>query len=250
MPAPDRYARHRVLPDFGPDAQDALEHASVLVVGLGGLGVPAATYLAAAGVGRLLLNDFDVVDLTNLQRQPLYRTGDIGARKVATATTALQALNDRVRIEALDGRLEPALLASTLAGVDLVVDCTDNFGTRFALNEAAFAARKPLVSGAAIRWDGHLTVFDARSPASPCYACLYSEHDEGLEDCRSNGVLGPVVGVVGCLLAVEAIKVIIGAPDTLVGRLLRYDARQARFHEARLDRDPACAVCGSRAGDT
>ena len=248
-PHPDwklRYSRHLALPDFGAAAQERLTAARVLLVGLGGLGSPAALYLAAAGVGRLLLNDFDRVDGSNLQRQILYGDAVVGCSKTEAAATAVQALNPGCRVEQLEGRLDAAALVSVLARCDLVLDGSDNFGTRFAVNAACMAAGKPLVSGSAIRYEGQLLVFDPRDPASPCYACLYEESGEGLEDCRRNGVLGPVTGVMGSLMAVEALKLLTGAGQVLTGRLLRYDARDGTFHSSLLRRDPACPVCSRR----
>ena len=241
-----RYSRHLALPDFGTAAQERLGAASVLIVGLGGLGSPAVLYLAAAGVGRLLLNDFDQVDASNLQRQVLYRGTDVGTSKTEAAAAALAALNPDCHLERLDGRLDAAALAQVLQRVDLVLDGSDNFGTRFAVNAACVAARKPLVSGAALRYEGQLSVFDPRDPLSPCYACLYEEAGEELEDCRRNGVLAPLTGVIGSLMAVEALKLLTGVGQPLSGRLLRYDALSGETRHTRLKRDPACPVCSQR----
>lgn len=249
MPAdPDyalRYSRHLVLPDFGAAAQEKLGRARALLVGLGGLGSPAALYLAAAGVGTLLLNDFERVDLSNLQRQILYAGADTRRDKTAAAAARLTALNPACHLERLDQRLNAEELQEVVSRVSVVLDGSDNFGTRFSVNQACVSAAIPLVSGAAIRYQGQLAVFDARDPASPCYACLYPEGDEELENCRSNGVLAPLTGVIGSLMAVEAIKLITGVGAPLTGRLLRYDARDGSLHTAVLRRDPACAVCGS-----
>ena len=248
-PDPDwklRYSRHLALPDFGAAAQQRLAQASVLVVGLGGLGSPAALYLASAGVGRLLLNDFDRVDLSNLQRQVLYRGMDVGKPKTATASEALAALNPACVLEQLEGRLDPAALADAISHCDLVLDGSDNFGTRFAVNQACVTAGKPLVSGAALRYAGQLSVFDPRDASSPCYACLYPEGGEELEDCRQNGVLAPLTGVIGSLMAVEALKLLTGVGAPLVGRLLRYDALSGEMRYTNLKRDPGCPVCSRR----
>ena len=248
-PDPDwklRYSRHLALPDFGAQAQQRLAQASVLVVGLGGLGSPAALYLASAGVGRLLLNDFDRVDLSNLQRQLLYRGTDVGKPKTAVAAEALSALNPTCVLEQLDGRLDAAALADAAGRCDLVLDGSDNFGTRFAVNQACIAAKKPLVSGAALRYAGQLSVFDPRDAASPCYACLSPEGGEELEDCRQNGVLAPLTGVIGSLMAVEALKLLTGVGAPLVGRLLRYDALSGEMRYTNLKRDTACQVCSRR----
>lgn len=241
-----RYSRHLALPEFGAPAQQKLADASVLLVGLGGLGSPAALYLAAAGVGRLLLNDFDKVDLSNLQRQILYKESDVGHPKTHAAAAALSDSHPGCRIEMLEGRLEEAALAGAASRADLVLDGSDNFGTRFAVNAACFRAGKPLVSGAAIRYEGQITVFDPRDPASPCYACLYPEGGEELENCRQNGVLAPLTGVIGSLMAVEAVKLLAGVGRPLTGRLLRYDALDAGIRHAILKRDPACPVCSRR----
>ena len=241
-----RYSRHLVLPDFGAAGQDKLAHATVLLVGLGGLGSPAALYLAAAGVGRLLLNDFDRVDLSNLQRQVLYTEADIGTPKTTAAAAALGALNPECKLEALDGRLDEAALKVTVQRADVVLDGSDNFGTRFAVNRACVAAGRPLVSGAAIRYEGQLGVFDLRDPRSPCYACLYEETDEELENCRQNGVLAPLTGVIGSLMAVEAVKLIAGAGKPLLGRLMRYDSKSGELRYTKFEKDPACPICSLR----
>jgi len=239
-----RYSRHLALPDFGAAGQEKLAHTRVLIVGLGGLGSPAALYLAAAGVGTLVLNDFDRVDLSNLQRQILYASADIGTAKTTAAAGTLNALNPDCRLELLDRRLDETELQATIKNVNVVLDGSDNFGTRFAVNAACVGARKPLISGAAIRYQGQLTVFDARNSNSPCYACLYPEGGEQLENCRSNGILAPLVGVIGSLMAVEVIKLITGIGQPLIGRLWRLDAVTSEAFISQLHRDPACPVCG------
>jgi molybdopterin/thiamine biosynthesis adenylyltransferase len=241
-----RYSRHLALPDFGAPAQEKLAKASVLIVGLGGLGSPAALYLASAGIGRLLLNDFDTVDLSNLQRQILYREADAGLPKTDAAAAALKALNPACVLEKLVGRLDQGGLAQVLGRCDLVLDGSDNFGTRFAVNQACVTAAKPLICGAALRYDGQLSVFDPRNAASPCYACLYPEGGEELEDCRQNGVLAPLTGVIGSLMAVEALKLLTGVGTPLSGRLLRYDALSGEVRYTAFKRDPACPVCKHR----
>lgn len=246
MPAPERHARHLALPGFGPEGQAALGRARVLVVGLGGLGAPAATWLAAAGAGTLVLNDFDRVDLTNLQRQPLYKESDVGQPKAAAAARALAALDPGRRYEVRDQRLAGAELAAEVAAATVVLDCSDNFGTRFAVNAACVAAGTPLVSAAAVGWDGLVAAFDPRDPSSPCYACAFAEDDETLGDCATGGVFGPLTGVVGTLAAAEAAKLATGLGAPLVGRLLRYDSRAGRFAESRLPRDPRCPACAAR----
>ena len=241
-----RYSRHLALPDFGAAGQEKLARAGVLLVGLGGLGSPAVMYLASAGIGRLVLNDFDKVDMSNLQRQLLYRDSDLGHAKVAAAAAVVRAINPACELETVDGRLDDEQLAEFIASVDLVVDGSDNFGTRFAVNAACVNARKPLVSGAAIRYEGQLTVFDSRDPASPCYACLYQEGGEELENCRQNGVLAPLTGVIGSMMAAEAMKVITGVGTPLVGRLLLLDGFKGEMRYTKLNRDPACPVCSQR----
>lgn len=241
-----RYSRHLALPDFGAPAQQKLAKASVLLVGLGGLGSPAALYLAAAGVGRLLLNDFDRVDLSNLQRQLLYRDTDMGKPKIDAAAAALAGINPGCALEKLEGRLDAAALAEALKRCDLVLDGSDNFGTRFTVNKACVELRRPLVSGAALRYAGQLVVFDVRDPDSPCYACLYPEGGEELEDCQRNGVLAPLTGVIGSLMAVEALKLLAGVGTPAAGKLLRYDALSSEFRHTTLKRDPTCPICSHR----
>ena len=217
------------------------------MVGAGGLGCPAALYLAASGIGKLTLADPDKVDLTNLQRQILYRTDSVGAVKVEAARDALSALNPHVRILAVRKRLEQNDLQPLLADVDVVLDCSDNFATRHALNRGCVAAQKPLVSGAAIRFDAQVAVFDLRKPDAPCYACLYPEEGQVEEvQCSTMGVFAPLTGVVGALQAMEAVKLLVGAGETLNGRLLLLDAKQSEWRTVRVKRDPACAVCAAR----
>ena len=241
-----RYSRHLALPEIGAAGQEKLRHATVLIVGLGGLGSPAAMYLAAAGIGTLLLNDFDRVDLSNLQRQILYATAGIGRAKTASAADRLAALNPDCRLELLDRRLADSELQSVVGRSNVVLDGSDNFGTRFAVNAACVKTRTPLVSGAAIRFEGQISGFDPRDAHSPCYACVYPEAGEELENCRSNGILAPLTGVIGSLMAVEAIKLIIGVGAPLIGRLLRLDAKSGEPSMTRIKRDPACPVCQSR----
>lgn len=238
-----RYSRHLALADFGAAGQDRLARSRVLIVGLGGLGSPAALYLAAAGIGTLMLNDFDRVDLSNLQRQILHSTARVGEAKTASAAAALGALNPGCTLQLLDKRLMDGELEATVNQADVVLDGSDNFGTRFAVNRACVNNGKPLVSGAAIRYSGQLTVFDCRNPESPCYACLYPENNEELENCRSNGILAPVVGVIGSCMAVEAVKLLTGVGQPLIGRLWQLDAKNADLHITKLKRDPACPVC-------
>jgi len=240
-----RYSRHILLTELGPDAQEKFRAARALIVGVGGLGNPAAHFLAAAGVGKLTLCDADRVDLTNLQRQILYATADIGRAKVDAAAARLAAINPDVLIETVAMRVAATELAPLVNDADIVLDCSDNFATRHAINRACVLAHKPLVSGAALRFDGQIAVFDARSPDSPCYHCLFGEGDE-LEEtrCATMGVFAPLVGIVGAAQAGEALKLIAGAGETLAGRLLIVDALTMQWRDVRVPRDPACAVCG------
>lgn len=238
-----RYSRQILLPGFGIEGQERLRAASVLVVGLGGLGSPVAMYLAAAGVGRLVLADFDAVDLSNLQRQLLHTTERIGMPKADSARIALAALNPEVRIETVKRSLTEETLPDLVAKVDLVVDGSDNFATRFAVNAACVAAGRPLVSGAAIRMEGQVATFSGQR-GGPCYQCLYPR-DLGLDEtCSTNGVLAPLVGIIGSIQATEAIKVLTGLGEPLCGRLLLLDAAAMEWRSLRLSADPACPICG------
>jgi molybdopterin/thiamine biosynthesis adenylyltransferase len=239
-----RYSRQIMLPGFGIEAQERLRAARVLIVGLGGLGSPAAMYLAAAGVGRLVLADFDAVDLSNLQRQLLHGTADIGRTKVDSAVATLKALNADVELIPCKGSLDADRLAELAANVDLIVDASDNFSTRFAVNAACFAAGIPLVSGAAIRTEGQVAVFSGR-PGGPCYQCLYPRDGSEDETCAANGVLAPVVGIIGSIQATEAIKLLTGLGRPLTGRLLLLDAARMEWRSLRLAADPACRICAA-----
>lgn len=241
-----RQARHLALPGFTPQMQETIAGARVLLVGLGGLGSPAALYLAAAGTGTLVLNDFDTVDLTNLHRQILHGEANLAHAKTDSARETLARINSTTRLIARRERLQDEALLREVELADAVVDGSDNFGTRYALNAACLQAGTPLVSGAAIRFAGHLTVFDPRRADSPCYQCLYAEDAEGMEDCAGNGVLGPVPGVIGSLQAVESLKLLTGLGEPLVGRLLQYDALRGVTRTSRVRRDPACPACGER----
>ena len=240
-----RYSRQILLQQVDVDGQLKLKNSRVLIVGLGGLGSPVALYLAAAGVGELHVADFDTVDLTNLQRQIVHDTSSVGQSKVDSALRRLGAINPEIKLVAHPSALDTDSLADAVAAVDLVLDCCDNFGTREAVNKACVAARKPLVSGAAIRLEGQLSVFDSRQPTSPCYHCLYGRGSDEDLTCSEAGVLGPLVGLVGSLQALEALKILAGFGEPLVGRLLLVDAMTTRFRELRVKRDPACRVCGS-----
>ncbi|HBM07886.1 molybdopterin-synthase adenylyltransferase MoeB [Pseudomonas sp. Choline-3u-10] len=240
-----RYSRQILLRQVDIEGQLKLKQSRVLIVGLGGLGSPVALYLAAAGVGELHLADFDQLDLTNLQRQIAHDTPSVGLHKVDSAMARLSALNPLVKLVPHRAAMDADTLGAAVAGVDLVLDCTDNFAVREAVNAACVAAVKPLVSGAAIRLEGQLSVFDPRVESSPCYHCLYGHGTEAELTCSEAGVLGPVVGMVGSLQALEAIKLLVGFGEPLIGRLLLVDALSSRFRELKVKRDLACAVCGS-----
>jgi adenylyltransferase/sulfurtransferase len=243
-----RYSRHILLPEIGIEGQERLRASSALIVGAGGLGSPAALYLAAAGVGRLTLADADQVDLTNLQRQILYRTDSVGARKVEAARAALLSINPEVNTVGLDQRVDAKNVESLVAQADVVLDCSDNFPTRHALNRACVKHARPLVSGAAIRFEAQLMVFDLRRADAPCYACLFPEDGEVEEvQCSVMGVFAPLTGVIGAMQAAEAIKLLAGVGESLSGRLMMFDAKAAEWRSVRVQKDPACLVCSTRA---
>ena len=240
-----RYSRQILLPDFGIEAQERLLAARVLIVGAGGLGSPVALYLAAAGVGTLAIADADQVDLSNLQRQVLHGERDIGRAKVDSAKERLAALNPAVKVIALNSRLAGSALQEQVEAADLVVDACDNFETRFAVNAACVTTRRPLVSGAAIRMEGQVAVFRPDRVDSPCYRCLYREGIDPEQTCAENGVLAPIVGIVGSIQALEAIKVLTGVGTTLCGRLLIIDGKTLEIRTLKLSRDPDCPVCAA-----
>ena len=247
-PALLRYSRHILLEEFGVDGQARVSASRALIVGLGGLGSPVALYLAAAGVGHVTLIDPDVVDLTNLQRQIAHTTARVGVPKVESAAESMRAINPGVQVETHVQRADDAMLDTLVPHADVVIDCSDNYATRHAINRACVAHRRPLVAGAAIRFDGQLSVFDARDPASPCYACLFPP-DADFEEtrCAVLGVFAPVVGTVGTLQAHEALKLLSGMGSALVGQLLMFDGRGTRFDTLRVARNPACPVCAGLA---
>jgi adenylyltransferase/sulfurtransferase len=240
-----RYSRQILLQHVDIEGQMRLRDSRVLIVGMGGLGSPVALYLAAAGVGELHLADFDSVDLTNLQRQIIHDSHSVGLPKVDSAMARLTAINPEVKLVPHRTALDADSLEAAVRGVDLVLDCSDNFSTREAVNAACVAAVRPLVSGAAIRLEGQLSVFDPRRADSPCYHCLYGHGSEAELTCSEAGVIGPLVGLVGSLQALEALKLLAGFGEPLVGRLLLIDALSTRFRELKVKRDPACGVCGS-----
>jgi adenylyltransferase/sulfurtransferase len=243
-----RYSRHILLPQIGVEGQEKLLAARALVVGAGGLGSPAALYLAAAGVGTLALADGDTVDLTNLQRQLLHRTRSIGRPKSESGRDTLAEINPGCRVIALTERLHGEALDAQVAAASVVLDCCDNFATRHAVNRACVRHGKPLVSGAAIRFDGQVSVFDLRSRDSPCYNCLFPEGEDVEEvRCAVMGVFAPLTGIIGTVQAAEALKLLVGCGESLDGRLLLLDALGMDWRAIALTKDPYCAVCGTPA---
>ena len=241
-----RYSRHLLLDDIGIEGQQKLLDAHALILGAGGLGSPVALYLASAGVGRLTVVDDDTVDLTNLQRQIMHTEARVGLLKVDSSRQAIHAINPDVVVETIAERVDAERLTELMAHADIALDCTDNFATRQALNRACVASGKPLVSGAAIGFDGQVSVYDPRNATSPCYACVFPPTQTVEEArCSTMGVFAPIVGIVGSMQAAEAMKVLCGIGSPLTSRLLLIDARRMEFNEMRLQRDSACPVCGA-----
>ena len=242
-----RYSRHILLPEIGIEGQERLLAAHALVIGAGGLGSPIAMYLASAGVGRITICDGDTVDLTNLQRQIVHRTESVGQEKARSAQATLATINPQVEVTALVERVEGERLSELVRGADVVLDGSDNFATRHEVNRACVANAKPLVSGAAVRFDGQISVFDMRRDDSPCYACLFPEAGES-EDmpCSIMGVFAPLTGIVGTIQAAEALKLIARTGELLSGRVLLLDALTMQIRTIKLKKDPACAVCAAR----
>jgi adenylyltransferase/sulfurtransferase len=238
-----RYSRHIALPGFGAQGQDRIASSSALIIGLGGLGSPVTIYLAAAGVGTLVINDFDRVDLSNLQRQILYRDRDVDMQKTEAAAAMLLEINPDTKIKTVGVRLTGDALEKQIADVDVVIDGSDNFGTRFAVNEACVKTKTPLISGAAIRYEGQLMVLRPDIDDRPCYRCVFDESDETIEDCRGNGVLSPVVGVIGSSMAVEALKLLAAISPAEGIELHLYDARSGHWRTVSIKRDDACPAC-------
>ena len=240
-----RYARHILLDEWGIEGQQRVKQACVLVVGAGGLGSPAALYLAAAGVGRLRIVDPDVVELSNLQRQIAHTTARVGMTKVASTAHAVAALNPLVEVQTYAEKADAEWLSKMVPEADVVLDCSDNYTTRQAINAACVAAKKPLVSGAAVRFDGQISVYDRRLSQAPCYACLFPPQAEFTEvQCATMGVLSPLVGIIGAMQAAEALKLIVGLGDSLNGRLLMLDGRRMEWSQMQTRHDPNCPVCG------
>lgn len=241
-----RYSRQIMLGDVDIDGQERWLASKVLIIGLGGLGSPASLYLAAAGVGELVLVDDDQVDLSNLQRQIVHTTARIGMNKVDSAAQMLRDINPDINIVTRAERLDEAALQALVAQVDLVLDCTDNFSTRFAVNRACVDHQKPLVSGAAIRMEGQIAVFQSGVEGSPCYQCLYTEGDDETLTCSESGVLSPLVGIIGSMQALEALKVLANIGTSLTGRLLLLDAKHMEWRSLKLKPDPTCPVCSQK----
>ena len=241
-----RYSRHILLPQLGIEGQERILAARALIIGAGGLGSPAALYLASAGIGTLVLADGDTVDLTNLQRQIVHRTDSVGSAKALSGQRTLNAINPECKVIALHERLEAKRLDEEVTLADVVLDCSDNFATRHAVNRACVTAKKPLVSGAAIRFDGQIAVFDTRQPDAPCYHCLFPEEAEADEErCAITGIFAPITGIVGAVQAAEALKLVAECGEPLTGRLLLLDGLAMEWRSIKVPRDPECPVCGS-----
>ena len=239
-----RYSRHILLPQIAYEGQQQLTQSHALIIGAGGLGSPIAMYLAAAGVGKLTICDFDTVDLTNLQRQIIHQTASVGINKALSAQQTLQQLNPEVQVVPITSKANEDTMAELVKQADVVLDGSDNFATRYMLNRLCCRYQKPLVSGAAISFEGQVSVFDFRKPDTPCYACLFP--DDGSENsmrCADNGVFSPLVGIIGATQAAEAIKVLLGIGQTLTGRLLLLDSLSMEWRSIQLKRDPKCAIC-------
>lgn len=240
----ERYSRQIKLPQVGVEGQQAISRARVLVVGMGGLGSPVSLYLAAAGVGHLGLADFDVVDRSNLQRQIVHREQNIGQLKTESAETTLRELNSGLSVERFDYTLEPEELSELVQRYDLLVDCTDNFPTRFQLNDISLVAGLPMVSGAAIRWEGQVTAFDPREEDSPCYQCLYPDRGVEAASCAAEGVISPLVGVIGTMQALETVNILLGRGQ-LAGNVWLFDAQFMEWQKMVLPKNPRCPACGT-----
>ncbi len=241
-----RYSRHLLLEEVGELGQKDLKNAKVLIIGMGGLGSPAALYLAAAGVGNLVLSDFDCIEVSNLQRQITYQTGDISNDKVEVTKQRLQELNPEIRVRSINSEMSEEQLLMELMMVNLVLDCTDNMASRQLINSACVKAEVPLIVGAAIRLEGQLMFFDHREADSPCYHCLFPSSEEQALNCSNSGVLGPVVGTIGTLQALEAIKHIVGLPSGIKNKLKLFDGKTLEWQSFAINKDPKCTVCGQK----
>lgn len=239
----DRYARQIRLPQIGEQGQQKILDSSALIVGMGGLGSPAALYLAAAGIGKLVINDFDIVEASNLQRQIIHTDRSIGENKVDSAKQGIEAINPECEVETIYYQIDGDELKSTIDGVDIVLDCTDNFPTRFEVNRYCVETATPLVSGAAIRLEGQIMNYQP-GIQGPCYQCLYTKVYENAETCEMEGVLGPVVGVIGTMQALQTLLILTGQGEPLIGKLLLLDAASMEWQGVALPRNPACPVCG------
>lgn len=239
-----RYSRQIMLPGIDVAGQEKILNASVLIIGLGGLGSPVAMYLASAGVGQLILVDHDEVEVSNLQRQIIHGMDSVGESKVSSAQARIQQLNPDCQVEIHASKLSEENVDQLVAQVDVIVDCSDNFTSRFLLNRASVRYQVPLVSGAAIRMEGQLSVFDPKKSDSPCYRCLYDESGSDDLSCATNGVLAPVVGIVGSIQALETLKLIAGCGEPVVGKLMIFDMATMDWRTMKLKKDPACPVCG------
>ncbi len=241
-----RYSRHLLLDEIDVAGQEKLLHSHILVIGAGGLGSAAAPYLAAAGVGHITLVDHDEVDLTNLQRQITHTESSVGKSKVASGKEFLQRLNSSIQIETIQAKATTSLLDELLPSVDVVLDCTDNFSTRHLINAACVQHQTPLISGSALKFDGQVSVFDSRNSSSPCYACIFSPDEEFEEvSCSSMGIFSPLVGIIGAMQAAQALQVLIGFGEPLMGRMLLWNGRTTQIDEIRISRNSDCSVCGS-----
>ncbi len=238
-----RYSRQIMMPDIGIEGQQRLTNSRALIIGMGGLGSPVATYLAAAGVGRLVIVDHDEVDLTNLQRQFIHHTDNVGDKKVVSAQRRLLDMNPEIQITAIDHKLAAEELDHQISQADVVLDCTDNFTVRFAINAACIKGGKPLVSGAVIRMEGQVSVFCGYDDALPCYQCLYKDEGELHESCSETGILAPVAGIIGSIQATEALKILLHLGDTLAGRVQILDAVTMQWRTLKLNKDPQCPTC-------
>jgi len=238
------YSRHIILPEIDEEGQEKLKQSSVLIVGMGGLGSPVAMYLAAAGVGHLIIADHDTIEQSNLQRQIAHTLESVGDSKVSSAKTTLENLNPWIKVTTIEKRLDGEVLDDAVANADIVLDCSDNYATRFALNKACVGHSRTLVSGTAIRFNGQVAVFN-QTPESACYHCLYQADQFNDESCEDQGILAPVVGVIGSLQATEVLKSLMGIGQSLDSHLLIYDALNANFKTIELTKDPACEVCSA-----